>query len=67
MICPKCYNDSVTTVDSRPTIATVRRRRECPSCFCRFTTLELDIRDLEELAGGREQLLQFIRELEIEK
>ncbi|MBO5265903.1 MAG: transcriptional repressor NrdR [Ruminiclostridium sp.] len=41
MICPECgYCDS-KVIDSRPTDGKIRRRRECLSCKCRFTTYEI--------------------------
>lgn len=41
MKCPECgYNDS-KVIDSRPTDNKIRRRRECLSCKCRFTTYEI--------------------------
>ena len=40
MKCPKCRGNT-KVYDSRPTIAGVRRRRECLKCGFRFTTFEL--------------------------
>lgn len=42
MRCPKCGNDESKVVDSRPSENNdaIRRRRECTSCGCRFTTYE---------------------------
>lgn len=41
MKCPICGNEKTQVVDSRPTEnASIRRRRECPSCKHRFTTYE---------------------------
>lgn len=41
MKCPECgYYDS-KVIDSRPTDNKIRRRRECLSCKCRFTTYEI--------------------------
>lgn len=41
MNCPECnYHDS-KVIDSRPTDGKIRRRRECLSCKCRFTTYEI--------------------------
>ncbi len=42
MRCPQCGNRDSRVVDSRDLddSATIRRRRECPSCSMRFTTYE---------------------------
>jgi len=42
MKCPKCGFDDVKVIDSRNSREgySVRRRRECPDCAHRFTTLE---------------------------
>lgn len=42
MKCPFCGNDEDKVVDSRPADdgLAIRRRRECLSCDCRFTTYE---------------------------
>lgn len=42
MQCPLCRRVSTVVVDSRQTqdANAVRRRRECPHCNCRFTTIE---------------------------
>lgn len=41
MRCPKCGCDESKVVDSRPSENdSIRRRRECVRCGCRFTTYE---------------------------
>lgn len=42
MRCPKCGCDESRVVDSRPSESndSIRRRRECVRCGCRFTTYE---------------------------
>jgi len=42
MICPRCNQDQDKVIDSRGADGghAVRRRRECQSCGCRFTTFE---------------------------
>ncbi|MBS3938062.1 MAG: transcriptional regulator NrdR [Peptococcaceae bacterium] len=42
MKCPHCDCTDSRVVDSRPTAeeSAIRRRRECPNCFRRFTTYE---------------------------
>ena len=50
MCCPKCETYPTATLDSRPTAGFrpgdrkpfVRRRRECPTCKHRWTTVELE-------------------------
>ena len=41
MRCPECGYDDSKVIDSRPTDNKIRRRRECLSCKCRFTTYEI--------------------------
>lgn len=41
MKCPECGFDDSKVIDSRPTDGKIRRRRECLSCKCRFTTYEI--------------------------
>ena len=64
MICPKCKRPHVGCVDSRPSPATVLRRRECPDCGYRFPTVELARADLEKALGGRVYLRELIEALE---
>ncbi len=41
MNCPECNYQDSKVIDSRPTDGKIRRRRECLSCKCRFTTYEI--------------------------
>lgn len=41
MKCPECGYEDSKVIDSRPADNTIRRRRECLSCKCRFTTYEM--------------------------
>lgn len=41
MKCPECSYEDSKVIDSRPTDGKIRRRRECLSCKCRFTTYEI--------------------------
>ena len=42
MRCPSCKNVYTACLDSREDENnTRRRRRECPACGCRFTTIEI--------------------------
>ncbi|OLA13031.1 MAG: transcriptional regulator NrdR [Coprococcus sp. CAG:131-related_45_246] len=41
MKCPECGYEDSKVIDSRPAENKIRRRRECLSCNCRFTTYEM--------------------------
>lgn len=41
MKCPECGYEDSKVIDSRPADNNIRRRRECLSCKCRFTTYEM--------------------------
>ncbi len=41
MKCPECSYEDSKVIDSRPIDNKIRRRRECLSCKCRFTTYEV--------------------------
>lgn len=41
MRCPFCGYEDTKVIDSRPSDAKKRRRRECPVCLKRFTTYEV--------------------------
>lgn len=41
MKCPECGYEDSKVMDSRPADNKIRRRRECLSCKCRFTTYEM--------------------------
>ncbi len=41
MKCPECGYEDSRVIDSRPAENKIRRRRECLSCKCRFTTYEM--------------------------
>lgn len=41
MKCPECGFEDSKVIDSRPAENKIRRRRECLSCKCRFTTYEM--------------------------
>lgn len=41
MKCPECGYEDSKVIDSRPADNKIRRRRECLSCKCRFTTYEM--------------------------
>lgn len=41
MKCPECGYEDSKVIDSRPAEKKIRRRRECLSCKCRFTTYEM--------------------------
>ncbi|MCS4488855.1 transcriptional regulator NrdR [Streptococcus sciuri] len=63
MRCPKCHFNKSSVIDSRQAEegATIRRRRECESCHCRFTTFErIELLPLLVVKkdGTREQFLR---------
>ena len=41
MKCPECGYEDSKVIDSRPADNKIRRRLECLSCKCRFTTYEM--------------------------
>ena len=41
MKCPECGYEDSKVIDSRPAENKIRRRRECLSCKCRFTTYQM--------------------------
>ena len=41
MKCPECGFEDSNVIDCRPADNKIRRRRECLSCKCRFTTYEM--------------------------
>ena len=41
MQCPECGYEDSKVLDSRPAENKIRRRRECLSCKCHFTTYEM--------------------------
>ena len=71
MRCPFCGHDDTQVKDSRPTedSIAIRRRRSCPSCGQRFTTIErVQLRELTVVKSDgrrvpfdRDKLLRSIR------
>lgn len=71
MRCPFCGSEDTQVKDSRPVedATVIRRRRQCPECGARFTTLErVQLRDLvvvkkdgRRLPFDRDKLLRSIR------
>jgi transcriptional repressor NrdR len=71
MRCPFCGHDDTQVKDSRPADegAAIRRRRFCPSCGQRFTTIErVQLRDLvvvksdgRRVAFDRDKLARSVR------
>lgn len=49
MNCPQCDSYQVRTVDSRPYVTQVRRRRECADCGFRFNTIEIPLDEYKRL------------------
>lgn len=57
MHCPFCQNPDTKVVDTRISDDghSIRRRRECPKCFKRFTTLETTMLLVVKRSGNVEQ------------
>lgn len=55
MMCPTCAG-ATSVVDSRPSVAGVRRRRDCATCAVRFTTRELPEADLDRIQDKLAQM-----------
>ena len=53
MFCPKCKTGQMDIVDSRRDDKLVRRRRRCPDCGHRITTVEISKDEYK-------QLLEFV-------
>ena len=53
MHCPYCHNDDSRVVDSRTADdgAAIRRRRQCPECSKRFTTVETAALQAQKRSG----------------
>jgi len=53
MHCPYCHNDDSRVVDSRTADdgAAIRRRRQCPECSKRFTTVETAALQVQKRSG----------------
>ena len=51
MLCPVCTLGITTVIDSRfnETYQTIKRRRLCTNCAHRWSTLELDLEQVEAL------------------
>lgn len=50
MTCPNCENNTMV-IDSRPTVDSVNRRRQCINCGFRFNTVEIDEEQYALLIG----------------
>ena len=68
MYCPSCHHDDSRVIDSRAQEdgQTIRRRRECPNCGHRFTTVEsplLVVRKRNNVveAFSRDKLIRGVR------
>ena len=53
MICPKCNSNNLTCIDSRPSENVTRRRRVCCECKHRFSTIEINISEYNELKDNQ--------------
>lgn len=50
MKCPQCKTGSAWVMGSREKEGSVRRRRRCTKCGFRFTTSEISVDDLKNIA-----------------
>lgn len=49
MLCPKCKSDNLKVYDSRPSNESTWRRRMCLDCKCRFSTVEINLDEYQDL------------------
>lgn len=65
--CKECGIEDISIIDSRFTLdSTIRRRKVCNKCGCRFTTYEVRKEDLEALYSTKvelEEIKGFVEEL----
>lgn len=61
MQCPNCKTDSSSVIDSRQQPDHVNRRRWCPVCGHRFSTIEISKDEHKKLVEA-EDLLQKIKD-----
>lgn len=61
-VCRSCGTPGVTTINTRPHRLGKRRRRECPTCSARWSTIEIPIEWLDALvaADGLDRLMDGI-------
>jgi transcriptional regulator NrdR family protein len=69
MNCPKCGSEDSSVIDCRArNDGKFRRRRACYDCRHRFTTIEVDINEyenLKELAASFKKLLTISKIIEV--
>ena len=64
-----CQHKDTRVIDSRNIrkgFGLIRRRRECTACGYRYSTVEIEERELqrlERLAGGTEKIARFIGQM----
>lgn len=66
MNCPVCGNEETKVVDSRSQAEKKKRRRSCPSCGHRFTTIEMHIEDYNGKQSAVKGLLELVEKHERE-
>jgi ribosomal protein S27AE len=58
--CPKCYEDTLEVIESRPTQnGLVRRRKECKTCGHRLTTREISDDQYQQFMRDRALINKF--------
>lgn len=50
--CPDCGSTDTSVINTRPTMKSIRRRRECNACGSRFTTYERFGKTTPKRPGG---------------
>lgn len=60
MTCPKCGSWQLRIADSRPADFTVNRKRECLDCGHRFSTVEITLKEYEEVMAVMVQKRQLV-------
>jgi hypothetical protein len=62
MECPNCYSSNLSTLETRATGSTQRRRRLCKDCSYRFTTYEMLQHEYDKCRGAI-KLIRDVHEL----
>lgn len=64
MSCPNCKSPSSAVLSTRRKGTHLRRRRECADCSCRWSTVEIDVDQLQHLldiAEKRKTLIKLVK------
>lgn len=66
MLCPKCHNDNLKVLDSRPQKTIIRRRRQCTVCEFKFSTIE-EIQILDLYVEKRNGTIELFNDQKLKK